>query len=136
MRSVETDRKILILCIDGFGPDYLELSPTPNIDGMIREGSFVIGRSVIPSVTNVNNVSIITRTPPRIHGITSNYWIDRATGEEYYMESSRFLCHQTVLQRAKGKGMSTALLTSKKKLLGLLDTGADYSSTAWPIMPI
>ena len=65
-------RKVLIVCIDGFGPDYLALSPTPNLDRMIEQGCLNIGRSVIPSVTNVNNVSIITGTTPSIHGITSN----------------------------------------------------------------
>lgn len=124
------NRKILILCIDALGPEYLEMAPTPNIDQMAQEGSFVIGYSVIPSVTNVNNVSIITGVPPRIHGITSNYWFDRPTHQEKFMESPEFLCWPTILQRAKNKGMSTALLTSKKKLLNLLGVGADYSLSA------
>lgn len=123
-------RKILIICIDGLGPEYLEVTPTPNIDRMAKEGSFAIGQSVIPSVTNVNNVSIIAGVPPRIHGITSNYWIDRTTREERFMESPEFLCCPSVLQRVKSKGMSTALLTSKKKLLYLLGSGADYSLSA------
>ncbi|HID96557.1 MAG TPA: PglZ domain-containing protein [Candidatus Latescibacteria bacterium] len=123
-------RKILIICVDGLGLEYLEMAPTPNIDRIAKEGSFVIGQGVIPSVTNVNNVSIITGAPPRIHGITSNYWVDRTTGEGCYMESPDFLCRSTVLQRAKSVGMSTALLTSKKKLQGLLDAGADYSLSA------
>ena len=121
-------RKILIICVDGLGPEYLERSPTPNIDRMAE--SFIIGQSVIPSVTNVNNVSVITGTPPQTHGITSNYCLDVTTREERYMESPEFLCWPTVLQRAQNKGMSTALLTSKKKLLNLLNTGADYSLAA------
>ena len=123
-------KKILILCIDGLGPEYLEASPTPNIDHMVKEGFFVIGRCMIPSVTNLNNVSIITGKPPRVHGITSNYWVDRATGEGRYMESSDFLRCPTILQRAKKAGMTTALLTAKKKLLRLLQAGADYSLSA------
>jgi len=121
-------RKILIICVDGLGPEYLEMSATPNIDRMAKYS--VVGRSVVPSVTNVNNVSVITGTPPRVHGITSNYWLDKATGGETFMESPEFLCCPTVIQRAKRKGLSTALLTSKKKLLRLLDTGADYSLAA------
>lgn len=121
-------RKILIICVDGLGPEYLEMSATPNIDRMAEYS--VVGRSVVPSVTNVNNVSVITGTPPRVHGITSNYWLDKATGAETFMESPEFLCCPTVIQRARRKGLSTALLTSKKKLLRLLDTGADYSLAA------
>ncbi len=123
-------RRIVILCIDGLGPDYLEEAQTPNMDRMAKEGCFTVGDSVIPSVTNVNNVSIITGVPPRLHGITSNYWLDRKTGQERYMESPEFLRHPTLLQRAKGLGMSTALLTSKTKLLHLLNAGADYSLSA------
>ncbi len=119
-------RKILIICIDGFGPDCLEATPTPNLDRMANEGSFIIGKSVIPSVTNVNNVSIITGVSPHIHGITSNYWFDLATGKENYMESPDFLSCPTIIESAKKKGLTTALLTSKKKLLQLLNAGADY----------
>jgi len=123
-------RKILIICVDGLGPEYLELAPTPNLDRMGAAGCFVIGQSVIPSVTNVNNVSLITGAPPRVHGITANYWLDRDTGQEHYMESPDFLLCPTVLQRAQRRGMSTALLTSKHKLLRLLNAGADYSLAA------
>jgi len=97
---------------------------------MIKEGFFVVGQGVVPSVTNVNNVSIITGVTPRIHGITSNYWFNRSTGEESYMESPDFLCYSTILEGANRKGMSTVLLTSKKKLQGLLDVGTEYSLCA------
>ncbi len=123
-------RRILIICVDGMGPDYLEAASTPNMDRMARDGAFAIGQAVVPSVTNVNNVSIITGAPPRVHGITSNYWLDSAAGSEGYMESPEFLCCPTVLERAREEGMSTALLTSKKKLLRLLDAGADFSLAA------
>ncbi len=123
-------RKILIICVDGLGPEYLELTPTPNLDRMAAAGRFIIGESVIPSVTNVNNVSLITGAPPCVHGITANYWLDRATGQEHYMESPDFLRCPTVLQRAQRRGMSTALLTAKQKLLRLLNAGADYSLAA------
>jgi len=123
-------RKVLIICVDGLGPDYLHKSPSPNLDRMAAEGSFQIGQSVIPSVTNVNNVSIITGKPPSVHGITSNYYLDHTTGRESYMESAEYVLCPTVLQRARAQGMSTALLTAKQKLLRLLDTGADYSLSA------
>ena len=123
-------RKILIICVDGLGPEYLQASPTPNMDRMSRAGSFAIGESVIPSVTNVNNVSIVTGVPPSVHGITSNYMVDMATGAETYMESAEHLCYPTVLTRAKGAGLSTAVLTAKKKLLRLLGIGVDYALSA------
>ena len=114
-------RKIMIICVDGLGPDYVEATPTPNLDKMASEGSFIIGKSVIPSVTNVNNVSIITGVSPQIHGINSNYWLDRTTGKESYMESPDFLSCPTILESAKKKGLTTALLTSKKKTAGTFE---------------
>ena len=123
-------RPILIICIDGLGPDYLKAAETPIIDSIAAAGTAVVARSVIPSVTNVNNVSIITGAPPSVHGLTANYWLDRSTGRETYMESPELLCAETVLQRAKKMGMSTCLLTSKKKLLDLLNAGADYALAA------
>jgi phosphonoacetate hydrolase len=127
---MKQDRKILIVCVDGMGPEYLEMAPTPNLDRIAREGTLAIGKSVVPSVTNVNNVSIITGVLPAEHGITANYRLDPATGEEAYMESAESLLVPTLLQRAQSSGMKTALVTSKKKLLSLLNTGADYSVAA------
>lgn len=124
------NRRILVVCVDGLGPDYLAPAHTPVLDGLARTGQFVLGHSALPSVTNVNNVSIITGTPPRLHGITSNYWLDRRSGEEQYMESPDFILRPTLLERAHELGMTTALLTSKAKLLHLLDAGADYSLSA------
>jgi len=123
-------RRILIVCLDAFGPDYLALSPTPNLDRMIGQGGLVIGRGVVPSVTNVNNTSIITGTTPSDHGITANYWLDRAAGVERFMESPRDIRVPTFLERARARGRSTALLTAKRKLLDLLRAGADNALSA------
>jgi len=122
--------RVLIVCLDGCGPDYLAVAETPNLDRLARAGFFTVGRSVIPSVTNVNNVSLITGTPPRDHGITANYWLDPRTGREVYLESAADLRRPTILAQARGKGRRTALLTAKAKLLDLLGAGADYRLSA------
>jgi len=52
---------IIVICVDGFDPEYFDVIDTPNIDGLIKNGGFYcIGKSMWPSVTNVNNVSILT----------------------------------------------------------------------------
>jgi len=81
-------RKILIVLVDGFGPEYLERSEMPNLKRMGREGGIKIGKTVIPSVTNVNNASLVTGSFPKDHGITTNYQFDRATGKSFEMESA------------------------------------------------
>ena len=58
-----------------------------------------IGQAIVPTVTNVNNTSILTASFPDVHGITSNYFVDYVNGEEYYMESPEFLLVETVFRR-------------------------------------
>ena len=94
----------VILCLDGCGPEYLAGSETPNLDALAREGFHTIGEAVVPTVTNVNNTSIITASHPETHGITSNYFIDPASGEEVYMESPVYLRAETAFRRIAEKG--------------------------------
>lgn len=122
--------KVLLVCLDGCGPEYLASADVPNIEEIGDGGLHGNGSSVIPSVTNVNNVSIITGRFPRDHGITTNYCYDRESGRFEYMESADHLLAETVLERAKSVGLSTALLTSKLKLLNLLKGGADTAFSA------
>jgi phosphonoacetate hydrolase len=117
-------RKVLLMCIDGCEPAYIERSDTPTLDRIARSGFHVEGASVIPSVTNVNNTSILTGAFPCDHGITSNYWYDRVTKMGDYVESAEFVRIPTVLERAATRGLSTIMLTSKGKLLRLLGRGA------------
>jgi len=113
-------RKVLVVCLDGCDPEYIATSPTPALDRIEKEGYRVLGRSVVPAVTNVNNTSIITGAFPREHGITTNFWYDPKKGTGVYMEDHRFLLCPTLLERAAAVGLSAVLLTSKKKLLYLL----------------
>ena len=110
----------IVVLIDGFDPEYLDACPAPNMAAMARRGFRVEGRGMTPSVTNVNNVSLVTGSYPESHGITSNYWLDRARGEEFYMESGEFLRAQTMFQRATEAGLRSLLVTAKDKLRRLL----------------
>ncbi len=77
----------VVICIDGSDPEYLETCQTPNLRELSKKGFLKIGQSLMPSVTNVNNVSLVTASYPEVHGISSNYRLVRETGEEIYMES-------------------------------------------------
>ena len=118
---------IIVVLIDGFDPEYLEACPAPNLAEMARRGFRADGRGMTPSVTNVNNVSLVTASYPERHGITSNYWLDRQRGEEFYMESGEFLRAETMFQRAAAAGMRSLLVTAKDKLRRLLSEGATVS---------
>ncbi len=117
----------IVVLIDGFDPEYLDGCPAPNLAAMARRGFRVDGRGMTPSVTNVNNVSLVTASYPERHGITSNYWLDRQRGEEFYMESGEFLRAETMFQRAAAAGLRSLLVTAKDKLRRLLSDGATVS---------
>ena len=48
---------------------------------MMRDGFSALADAAMPTFTNPNNVSIVTGAPPEVHGISGNYYLDRATGE-------------------------------------------------------
>ena len=120
-------KPIIVICIDGLDPEYLDMIETPNITNLIDLGFYKLGECVWPSVTNVNNVSILTGEYPKTHGICSNYRYVKETCEEVYMESSDYILHPTIFTMAKNKGMETLLATSKDKLRTLL--GKDATNT-------
>ena len=123
--GLNMSRKAILICIDGCGLDYLE-----EVTFFSKRGCFFEGNSMVPSVTNVNNVSILTGKYPDEHGITSNYYYDRETGKEVYMESPKFIRAKTLLERATENGLKAALLTSKDKLRTLVGRRAKISFSA------
>ncbi len=125
-------RKILILCIDAGSHDYLAASDLPTIHQLAKTGFYTHANAVIPSVTNVNNVSIATGTFPETHGITTNYHVDRATGKGEFIEDNRFLLAPTLFEIAKIRKFAdkTALFVTKKKLLRMLEAGSNIAVAA------
>ena len=120
----------IIICLDGCSPEYLTKSETPNLDALAQEGFGIIGQAIVPTVTNVNNATIVTASFPAVHGITSNYFLDRSNGKEFYMESSEFLLADTIFRRACKKGKKSVLLTAKDKLKTLIQDGATIAESA------
>lgn len=120
----------IIVCLDGCAPEYLAGSDTPNLDAIAESGFARVGRATVPTVTNVNNATIVTASYPEVHGITSNYFVHPQTGMEVYMESSEFLLTETIFRRAAAKGRKSAVLTAKDKLRTLICDGTSVSESA------
>ncbi|HAL48240.1 MAG: hypothetical protein FI707_09405 [SAR202 cluster bacterium] len=114
----------VVICVDGLDPEYFDVCDAPNIRALGRQGFFEIGKSMMPSVTNVNNVSLVTASYPAVHGISSNYRKIRETGQEVYMESSEYILAETMFQAAQRLDRRSILVTSKDKLRTLLSDGA------------
>lgn len=71
--------RVLLIGLDGFRPDMMTAGLTPNLSALVGAGvRFTNHRSVFPSETYVNTVSILTGQPPGRHGIVANSFFDPA----------------------------------------------------------
>ena len=127
---IKGNQRVVIVMIDGLGPDYVEQSAMPVLKGLMAKGFTKTVAGVMPSVTNVNNASIATGTWPEEHGITGNSFFDEAKGQAEYMENSAYLLRPTLFERAAKRGVKSALLTAKKKTVALLAKGTDLAIAA------
>ncbi len=118
-------KKAIIICIDGCDPEYLE-DRLPNFCRFRQR----FGLAIVPTITNVNSVSIITGVYPKDHGITSNFYYDRKSGKAYYMESADSILVENIFERAARSGLTSALITAKDKLRTLLGKGTSLSFSA------
>ena len=122
-------RTVVMMC-DGFGLQYLEQSEMPVLARWREQGLFLRVKDAMPSVTNTNNASICCGVWCERHGITGNSYFDQQSGREEYMETADLLLSPTLFQRAKKRGVKSALLSSKKKTTTLLSPGADLILSA------
>lgn len=120
--------QVLMFLVDGFDPAYVQPARMPRLAGLMKAGAATLdGRGVLPSLTNVNHVSLLTGTYPARHGLSTNFYYDRATRTEVFMEQVSFVQEPLLFERLKTAGWSTALVTAKEKLTKLLRRGLDLS---------
>lgn len=125
---------LVVICCDGSEPAYMEIAMTeglmPNLKAVIAKGENLRGLSAMPSFTNPNNLSIVTGAPPKVHGITGNYLIDPATGQETMMNDPKWLRAPTVFEGFQRAGGKVCVITAKDKLRLLLGNGLKFDGTA------
>ena len=123
---------LVAVCIDGSQPEYIEEaiagSHMPFTQKMLESGTDLRGQSVVPSFTNPNNLSIVTGVPPKVHGISGNFFLDPESGQEVMMNDPKFLRTGTLFQAFHEAGAKIAIVTAKDKLRRLLGHGLDYTS--------
>jgi phosphonoacetate hydrolase len=123
--SAESPQRTVIVMCDGLGLDYYERSPMPTLKAWAAGGVYARARAVMPTVTNCNNASICCGTWPSEHGVIGNSYFDEATGTEEYMEDAKLVLVPTIFERARTRGVRSALVSSKKKSISLLGRGTD-----------
>lgn len=126
----KTPQRTIILMVDGFGESYYRNSDMPNLNKMEKEGLYKVVPSLMPAVTNVNNIAIATGELPAKNGITGNVFLNPKTGKEEYTEDPALILVPTIFERAKKAGVRSALLSCKKKTVDLMGKGADISLCA------
>jgi phosphonoacetate hydrolase len=130
MAQFAHSQRIVIGMIDGLGIDYVVAQPLPALHHMAAMGFRRDVTAIMPTVTNVNNVSISCGALPDEHGLTGNSYYNAERGKADYMESAEFLLRPTISQRAGAIGIKSALLTCKKKTISLLASGAEIAVAA------
>ena len=113
-------RPTAVVCVDGFDPAYLDdgirRGVLPALGGFRDAGFAALADAVMPTFTNPNNLSIVTGASPDVHGISGNYYLDRASGEEIMVTDASLLRSETILGKLSQTGVATAVVTAKDKL--------------------
>jgi phosphonoacetate hydrolase len=125
-------RPVVVVCIDGGDPAYFDQclrdGILPNIRRFMTDGFGAAADGVVPSLTNPNNMSIVTGSPPSVHGISGNYFLDPDTGAEVMMNEPEHLRSDSVLAAFSRLGAKVVAITAKDKLRRLLGKNLDLAN--------
>jgi phosphonoacetate hydrolase len=128
-------RPTAVVVIDGGDPRYLddalERRLMPNLQRMLdRGGAYHVGRGCMPSLTNPNNLSIVTGVAPSLHGVPGNHYLDPDSGEEVQLSDPKFLRAETIHAALQAIGTRVLMVTAKDKLRKMLGSGTVPSVSA------
>src|SRR5690349_7202310 len=96
----------------------------------MSSGFSSIAQCVIPSFTCPNNVSIVTGSPPSVHGISGNFYLDPETGRAVVMTGPELMRAPTILAAFSQAGAKVASITAKDKLRQQLGNGMNIAGGA------
>ncbi len=121
------DAPVLAICADGWDPEYvddaLHRKLMPRLKAALDGGgTYVLGRSQVPTFTNPNNVTIVTGVSAAVNGIAGNHYRE-PDGTEVQVTDPSFLRAQTIHAAALQTGVGVLCGTAKDKLRQLLATG-------------
>jgi ABC-type antimicrobial peptide transport system permease subunit len=113
-----------VVLIDGGDPAYVNAGLAqgllPNFKKFMNGGFVSLALGAMPSFTNPNNVSVITGVPPSVHGISGNFFLNPATGQETMMDQPEFLRADSILAAFSEHGAKVVAITAKNKLARIL----------------
>jgi phosphonoacetate hydrolase len=128
------ERPTLAICIDGTAVEYLDdglaAGVMPRLSAAFDGGGRLLaGRAQVPTLTNVNNASIVTGVSAAVHGISGNHYL-APDGVERQLTAASALRADTILAAARAAGVRALAVTAKDKLRDLLGAGGVPSISA------
>jgi phosphonoacetate hydrolase len=124
-------QSVVVVCIDGGDPAYFEQGVrdgvVPHVARFLKQGFGAVADGDMPSFTCPNNMSITTGAPPAVHGISGNFYLDRATGEAVVMTGPELLRSRTLMAEFSRHGAKVASITAKDKLRKQLGKDMDVA---------
>ena len=124
-------RPVVVVCIDGGDPAYFEAGIDrgliPNIARFMSEGFSATAQGIVPSFTCPNNISIATGSPPSVHGISGNFYLDPDSGDAVVMTGPELLRSRTLFDLFSRAGAKVVAITAKDKLRRQLGKGLDIA---------
>jgi phosphonoacetate hydrolase len=128
------ERPVVVVCNDGGDPDYLAAAlaagVVPHMARFMRAGFAATAQCVIPSFTCPNNVSIVTGSPPSVHGISGNFYLEPESGRAVVMTGPELMRAPTILAVFSRRGAQVVSITAKDKLRRQLGNGMDIAGGA------
>lgn len=99
--------RALILSIDGFRPDTIELTPMRNLQTLMQESAYsLVAQTIFPSATLPSHTSMLTGLCPDKHGVD---WNDYRPDKGYANGTDLF-------DLAHAAGLRTVMVVGKEKL--------------------
>src|SRR2546430_7869542 len=124
-------RPIVVVCIDGGDPAYFARGVrdgvVPNVARFTKAGFAGVADGDVPSFTCPNNMSIATGSPPAVHGISGNFYLDRETGASVVMTGPELLRSRTILAEFSRHGATVVSISAKDKLRKQLGKDMDLA---------
>src|SRR6266581_2393804 len=131
VRYRRPSRPVVVVCIDGGDPAYFARGVrdgvVPNVARFTKAGFAAVADGDVPSFTCPNNMSIATGSPPSVHGISGNFYLDRATGEAVVMTGPELLRSHTIMAEFSRHGARVVSITAKDKLRRQLGKAMDLA---------
>jgi hypothetical protein len=124
----------MAICLDGTAPAYLEDALQRDLMPCLKSaldagGALLRADAQVPTVTNVNNATIVTGVSAAVHGISGNHYLT-SNGSELQLTDPAALRAQTIYAAAAQAGVPVLVVTAKDKLTRLLGAAGVPSISA------